>query len=87
MCGFWHALCLTFSDENMLAGEEHWRAQPCSAPALRARLLLSSPLHCHLCANTEQLKTLEQLDFPGHIITESSLLPCAQLLISGNVLL
>ena len=38
ICAFWHGLTLTFSDENLLAGEECWRAQPRSARGLRARL-------------------------------------------------
>lgn len=73
LCGFWHALRLTFSNENVLVGAEHGRAQPSSAPGLRARLpccLFAARLP-PLCKHTHL--HLKQVDFPGQIIIESSL--------------
>lgn len=84
-CRFWCASCLA-SDKNVLAGEKHWKAQPCSAPGLRARLPFCPmttqllPLHKH--TPTHKAAGLSSSDCCWIL---SSF--CAQLLSSGNVVL
>lgn len=76
LCGFWHTLSLTFSNENILASEECWIAQ---APLCS---LVDGMTAVPLSAWLPSLQThlpLEQLDscwirFPS----------CTQQLISGN---
>lgn len=78
LCGFWHALSLTFSNENVLASEECWIAQPRCAPRLMAWLLCRSPHSRQVCKHTS----------PWSSWTPAGSFPfCTQQLISGNTAL
>lgn len=78
LCGFWHVLSLTFSNENVLASEEWWIAQPCCAHRLMAWLLCCSPRSRQVCKHT----------YPWSSWTPAGSFPfCTQQLISGNTAL